>query len=396
MEPQQEPSSALESASAAVEADEGDNGIVRPLAPNHYIMLVGPPASGKNWAIEQAERMIPNDLKEIVNLRDGRTTGPALLNRLGQHLGVDTPPPYAYTWVCMPELASSVGSGEHATTLIAILTEMYTAGKRYSDDTVTRGEIIVEDPCINWTAGSTEAWVRKAITADAIEGGFWSRVVVSYLPRKWWPAKDIPCPKLPATFNKDVKELRQRLRDIARLAGDFKLTPTARKLFYGWLMGRKRPEDPLDIPWHKRSRDHIAKLAMVLAVAERPELVIQEHHIEEAIKRIAAAGITNRLALEEITAPSTMTVRNRVLDAIMEFGDEGAPRAALYRRVHNWVATARDLDDIMALLTESKLVDVEEVKGIGRPAKVYYATTFARDRQARQREGMAEMVRGNK
>ena len=167
----------------------------------------------------------------------------------------------------------------------------------WSKVTKTQGSEIIENAWVNVLACTTPDWIAGNFPDYMIGGGFTSRCVFVYADRK---RKLVAYPKYSA--GEELSDLRiklvQDLGHIANvLAGEYHLSPDARRFGESWYEEHYR-NPPAGLVGERfagyiaRKQTHIHKLAMVLAAAERDELLIEKHHL------VAACGMVDSLELD--------------------------------------------------------------------------------------------------
>jgi len=267
----------------------------RPIYPNLYTMLIGESGSGKNFAVDTMQAFVSEI--PIVNYRRIRTTAEYLLDLLGKptldpHSGqrlLSNP----RIFLSMPEITSYFRKGDHGETLIQMLTEMYGGTGTFSDGTRMHGETTVKGGCINWLAGSTKSWLFKAMTPDTVLSGFFARIVTVYpeeeknrvpgvkTERVW---DDI---KYPPDYYQIVDHIKARVIALTLMQGEMFMSENAHAFVRQWNENRDEPADEFLRPWWKRQREMLAKVAMILAIADGRDRLIRQPHVATAIKIIA-------------------------------------------------------------------------------------------------------------
>jgi hypothetical protein len=264
----------------------------RPIYPNLYTILIGGSGSGKNIAFDRMEDFISEI--PIINYRRQRVTAEYLLDLLGK----PTIDPNSgqrilsnpRVFLAMPEITSYFRKGEHAETLIQMLTELYGGTATFADGTRMHGETVVKGACINWAAGSTKHWLLKAMTPDTVLSGFFARIITVYPEEERNREDDVEQIwdqiNYPPDYNQVIDHLKARVIALTMLAGEMKMTPNAHSYVRQWMKNRTAPSDEFLMPWWKREREMTAKLAMLLCIADGGGPVIRRPHVSTAIRLI--------------------------------------------------------------------------------------------------------------
>lgn len=283
------------------------------LKPNLYIFLIAPSGCGKGEAIGTGLRLI-KDIPQIA-LEYGRTTGPAMLDRLSAKAGPakDNSKLYLVT----PELAMAVGRGPQADDLIKLMTELY-AGSEVPliERTRTSGRHVIRGHCLNWIAGTTKEWLRDCVTREAVEGGFFARVScvqASYsTPRVFEPT-------VPPDAEATAKRLQNHLEHLLTLEGEMRFDPRALALHEEWYLTRPEPTDEILLPSWRREDDMVRKISMLLAMAEPdPQPIILPHHAAEAQQIVAETARQLPIVIDYIGAGMDSDTMRRVRRVIFE------------------------------------------------------------------------------
>ncbi|MCI0561827.1 MAG: DUF3987 domain-containing protein [Nitrososphaera sp.] len=244
-----------------------------PLYPNLYITLVSP--AGK--------------VGKSINVRLGRE----LLQRIeGIYIGPDS--------CTREELIQSMVNSELATQsavtvhssemssiidpsgikMIQFLTDIYDCPNIWRYDTKASGRFTVNFPCLNMLACTTPTWISTGFPEAATQQGFTARTVFVYEEET---RKSNPWPKAP---NQElIEKLVSDLNYISTLQGEFQVTPAAVSLYNRkydeWRLGS--PKDYRVEGYYHRKRIHVLKIAMIISVADRDNLIISERDLQLAL-----------------------------------------------------------------------------------------------------------------
>jgi len=295
----------------------------QPIYPHMFTFLIAPSGIGKNIAISAAERLIIHDpeLANWVNHYRGKITGPALYDLLGRSAFDEKTQTYiepnSKVWFVTPELKNSMGAPEMAQSLIETMTELWSAcGTTFRDRTRKNAEVVVEDPCINWLAGTTKEWLMKAVTPADIRGGFFARVLPVYYPYMY-PKEKVCKPRYPKDAEKVWLGLRDRVYKLCNLKGEMQISNDADEAIYQWYENRRRPHDDSLAPYHNRALEMILKLSIIFALADEESLRIERLHFQLAIKHYWILQ-QNVMDLIELSAQTPQTEDAKAVLAVVE------------------------------------------------------------------------------
>lgn len=259
--------------------------------PALYVMLVGASGMGKDESIGPAR-----DLAEAlpaVKTFTAQCSGQALIREMAAAqappLGGGQP---RSLWFMTPELGLSLGEGGKAIGLIKILTGLYSMGGKQmtlETSTLMNGKAKVVNPCLNWLAGTTTHWLKQSISVDDIEAGFGSRIFMCFKELDFKGPRVLRA-KAPANFWQLRDELIGRLQRITELSGAFRQTVGAAQVEEVWYAQRPAPVAEHLTAWWMREKENALKIAMVLSLCDRDDLVITDAHMARAQEICAYAG----------------------------------------------------------------------------------------------------------
>jgi hypothetical protein len=319
------------------------------LAPNLYVALIGPSGIGKNEAIDAMLDVLAPCPR--VNIFKGKITAPSMLDLLATP--ARGPVLNSHHTFVTPELSWSMGKGEWADALVKQFTELYTGstlGIRESTRTSGTRRLQPGEVCINWISGSTQAWLVQAIPPDAISGGFFGRMVV--VPAEYNFDVRYPRPILPPDWEALRTALRTRLHVLSCLGGPFEMTPEAAESEVAWYLGRPEPSDPdLAAAW-KRQHDFMLKLAMLLTLADGPDLTITAPTLAQA-QRLSDHAVSK---MPQVLSVSQMTEATRGLPLarafLARYAGGTVPHRVLLKHLTNKGLDARAIQMAMQTLVE--------------------------------------------
>ena len=267
--------------------------------PNFYIILVGPPGiASKSTSIR-----IGTDLLSAV---DGIRFGPqsmtwqSLTKSLEESIeyvkyidnhGLEQVIAMSPITCTVPELGTFLKMDD--TALIDVLVDMWDGQiSNWGHRTKTSGNIEIKNPWLNLLACTTPSWLEEHFPTSMIGGGLTSRIMFIYGDKKRHlvPYPDNQLPQ--ADYDSQRLSLIDDLKRIAMLSGSYVLSPAARRWGEIWyaMLWSKRPADMANDRYSgylSRKQTHMHKLAIVLAAAQRDQLVIEEADLIEADKLLA-------------------------------------------------------------------------------------------------------------
>ena len=264
--------------------------------PNFYIILVGPPGIvNKSTTSRTGMRL----LEQV----DGIKFGPPSitwqkladsLSAAAEHMkhtkpdGTDGFLPMSCLTIQVSELGTFLKIEDGA--LVDVLVDLWDGQlSTWGHSTKMSGDVIIKNPWLNIIGCTTPSWLKANFPEHLIGGGLTSRIIFVHGEEK---TKLIPYPDAtlpPATYFKLEKELVEDLKDIAKISGEYALSREARTWGQDWYT---RHWDSAQRPKHlsseryggyiARKQTHLHKLALIIAAAEGPKLIIEKAHLELA------------------------------------------------------------------------------------------------------------------
>jgi hypothetical protein len=212
------------------------------------------------------------------------------------------------------------------------------------------GEDVVENPWINVIACTTPAWVAGNFPEYVIGGGFTSRCLFVYADEK---DKYVAYPHLsmPPSFDDIQRRLVQDLEHIsATLVGPYELEAEAIEWGEAWYSHHwKNKPDELDDDrfsgYLSRKQTHIHKTAMILAAAQRDEMLIKKEDLQNAMAMVSdlerdMQKVFSRIGRTETSVQAERFVRFVHRAGICTYNDA-------YRYVHSAFPDIRNFEGIV-------------------------------------------------
>lgn len=262
--------------------------------PNLFIMLVGPPGSGKSKSASEAVKYlshVPN-----IHFTPNIMTQASLIKDL-EDAGLKKEFNFKNTVYRMSAVYIHAGEatntlGENYGSVIKILTDLYDCGyngwhrdRHWHKATKTSGDERIFNPCINMLACTTIEWLTDFIDIKDLRGGFSSRNIFVYEPSyntdlvTWQDDDD----EINVGFNKN---LGLDLQDINKLKGKFSVSAEVKEKAP---LIEQNISKELDIDrgnkfnhFKVRKFWNILKISQVLSAAESSRMVIEWRHFNEA------------------------------------------------------------------------------------------------------------------
>jgi hypothetical protein len=139
----------------------------------------------------------------------------------------------------------------------------------------------LKHPCINLLAASNERLFDEVIKNRDMEGGFIARTFLVYESKAQCINSLVDKPEglVP------LKVLSERLKEIAKLEGEFKWTERGKTEYNRWYVDIRGKDFDDKTGSVERLGDQVLKASMLLSLAYEDSLELSKHIIEEAIEK---------------------------------------------------------------------------------------------------------------
>lgn len=328
--------------------------------PNLYVIYVGPPGVvRKSTTAGYAEHLLHS--VDDINLASTAMSASKLVEIMSETLDGS-----------LSILASELGTFMNISKeeMYDLLTDLYDGKVRYDYATRMHGIEIVENPCVNFLAATTPSWVAEQMPVHVIGGGFASRCIFIFEEKRrrkqlyydidWRHYSDLG------------KALENDLAHIAAIEGEFRHENRGvRDAMEDWYQSSpdEHGDDRVE-GYFNRKHVHVHKVAMLLSLCERDDLVITLTHFEAA--KALLAGLEERMprAFTSVGRNPYSDDILKILEFVREGGD-GKPveRKHIARRFFHQLQ-GPELDEVLSTLVT--MGELEYVKTINnKPARAY-------------------------
>ena len=241
--------------------------------PHLYIIFVGPPGViRKSTTSAYAEELL--DKVEHIKIASTATSSSKLIETMSETID-------GAICIISSEFGSFVSVSQEE--MYDLLTDIYDGKKKYEYATREHGLEITENPCVNLLGATTPTWIGEQMPTYVIGGGFASRTIFVYEDsvRQRSLYYDLNWP----AFERIKERLVHDLRHIGDMAGEFRHDSTATR---EWVEEWYRASADEDVQekiqgYINRRHVHLHKVAGLLSLAERDDLVVTRTHFEAAL-----------------------------------------------------------------------------------------------------------------
>lgn len=373
------------------------------VTPNLYVILVGPPATGKGIALtapvslvlnglctpltdikkdkEEAEnvwrRYLPDKWDEPLHVMRGHITYPQLCRNLtttGRRLmglrtakgeGVE---PFEEHAMAIATAEFGVFMTKHDFPLQTLMTEGWDSSSPHEYHTKHQGVDLIEGPTLTWLAAATPDEFIANMPANAAKQGLLSRIIPVYKEQG-----DSVMEIRSNPFDMDyIEELRKDLGHISKIKGEFTWSREAENdLVVPWLdPGRgaqgPKPDDPIMRDYCNRRYAHLIKMCMCLSAARRDTRVMEaEDWVDAAAMLFEAEAMMPKL-LRRFSMSDAGKMADELIDMVRNAGGRMSAQMLMrlaMRKIHSIAEVEKTIDVIVntrALNRDGDLITIGE------------------------------------
>src|SRR2546428_547575 len=249
----------------------GETGIIYP---NLSIILIGPTGLGKDTALDMGQDRILSSFMPDHEVT-GRTEEGIAWSLFDIHKRMQEQDTCGY--MIAPEIKAFFGGKDYQQGMIEFLTHILSNKKAYRYAT-KNNPFSIPAPTVTLQCGSTEDWFHKLPSA-ALEGGFIPRslVVVEDVAKSMIPLpEDLMDNEDRAAHREAIRELWSAIEAMeARFVKPEKMMidSEAKDIYSNWYCNRYKYFGPFAQGYAHRSRQHILRLAMLMAASRQRTMI---------------------------------------------------------------------------------------------------------------------------
>lgn len=339
-------------------------GIGQVIYPNMFVVLVG--ASGRTR--KGVALGIAKDL--LVNV-SGVSCAPEASSREAMILAMkravtnfEDPSDHKIKFHCSLTAFSeelSVLLGQSDIKLLANLTDWFDSKDEWAYETIGRGRDALQGLCFNLLGATAPDWLQSMLPAEAVGGGFTSRVIFVVEERK---GKTVPKHD-PSVQEIELKEsLIRDLDRISQLKGSVNFSPAGEKAYIDWYVeqdqllakGQMAVDDTRFAGYCERRATHIRKLMILSSASRGDSMQLTEEDFQSSKEILGAAESKMHKTFGGLGKSKHGDVTEPVMDYIRNLGV--TTRSVLMARFY------RDLDAdtlrrIEEQLTQMKVISIK-------------------------------------
>ena len=292
--------------------------------PNMYIIFVAPPGIATKSTTMNIGLNFLRDLPGV-KLGPNAITWQALTQALSESTEmILMPDGLLHPMSCLTFASSEFGTlvDPHDKRMMDILVDFWDGNDgNWEKRTKFSGNDNIPNPWVNIIACTTPSWLTENMPRVMIGGGFTSRCVFVFGEKK---RQFIAYPKRhmkPGWIASLREKLAHDLEQISMLKGDFELTEAAYLWGEQWYEKHwtTRPQGMNDsqfVGYMARKQGHIHKLAMVLSVAEKDDLLIDAPTLKLAADIMTDMEQDMPNVFSQIGTTSEMDIVVRIVETV--------------------------------------------------------------------------------
>jgi len=329
--------------------------------PNLYVILMGQPGTRKSTAIKIGQKLITSIGYD--HFSADRTSKEALWLDMTQEqernvagdVDLEELRPYTPTelYIVADEFNDFMGIRNEE--FQTALTKMWDCPGEYKTRAKASSNASIYKPTINILGGNTPSGLSKGFGPEAINGGFFSRIMFVHSE----PTDvRIPFPAMPNQSTED--NLKQSIRDIRdSTTGKMNVTSGARHALTSMYTGFPGLPDNRFQYYGTRRHTNLLKLCIIYA-AMRHSMDISEEDCISANTLLHTTELQMPQAFGEFGLGKNAEVSNVVMELIKKSVKSGKPITAqqIWKVVHRDLNDMKDLNTILRGLMEADKVSV--------------------------------------
>lgn len=332
------------------------------LYPNIYVLLVGKSAIRKGPPINLAKKLV--SMCDVTRVISGRSTIQSILDILSKAKACKN-------GEILTDASGFIVSGEQSNSITddpqsqTILTELYDTGynDKWVNSTLSGGITELKNPCITVLGATAPEHIPEYIQARSVKGGYIGRTMIVFEDRR---SRLNSLTKIPEIVLQPEKLVKWLLR-IGKLKGEFTLTPEGAAAYDAWYYpyneAIERGEMDDETGTAGRLGDHVFKIAMLLSLASRDDLLIKPDDIQDAISACTNFTVSVRRISAQTKGKTDIGVKmSMVFNVLLKFEGEFVPRSKVLQRTYPDV-DAYELDRVIETLKASKWIEIAEEQG---------------------------------
>ena len=282
---------------------------------NLYVLLVGPPATGKTRAIRPSYELVRKH--STMRLLPAKTTGSKVIASVVSAFQTYTDTSGLATMCAtsgfFDEIVNFISPRDYD--FMAQLTDWYDSPKQWTYDTRARGEEKAENIYLSFIGGTTPRTLANMLGSQAFGMGFTSRLNLIF------SEDTIETDPFADVGEVNLEPLNSEMERFTSFCGEFTISEAAKDMVRQWVLSGMHPlpADSRFAEYNPRRWLHWLKLAMIHTIAAKAT-EIDTKHILKAKETLLEAEFVMPLALEYLgNNPMAEAVKNLHMWALTDY-----------------------------------------------------------------------------
>lgn len=322
------------------------------IVPNLYVVYIGPPAVvRKSTTTSYAETLLGGI--EGVHMAATAMSKSKLIEVLSE---IDD----SSISILSSEFSNFINVSKEE--MYDLLTDLFDGKIRYDYDTRLHGEEVAEKPCVNLLAATIPDWIDAQAPEHITGGGFSSRVIFIYEDERRRSqlyydeiVDDAEIERLEAILKNDLIHISENVE--GEFSHDSPATKAAMEKWYQEVAVKESGDERV-AGYYNRKHVHVHKVAMLLSIAKRDDLILTMDDFNVAKRLLSRVELKMPKALAHVGRNPYVRFYSEITDFIEKAGRPvGLPR--ILARFHHHLRP----DEVKDILITLKIIG--RIKQVG-------------------------------
>lgn len=234
----------------------------------------------------------------------------------------------------------------------------------------------LKSPCLTMLVASNEALFDSVVKRKDAEGGFLARVILV----KEGGIKRLNSLMRPPKHKLDIPGLSKRLIEISKIKGQFSYSDQTADMYDTWynkMMGEDRDDRTGTF---NRLGDQVLKVAMLLSLARKDDLILDWQDIELAIDKCMECAETGARFTPNIEPSNgdrpnaTKLIVGCLIDAAIQ--ERSISKMEILNKLQQYQVTTKTVDFFIQELIDLGRINKKEITGKGHVnTRIFYTLT---------------------
>ena len=327
------------------------------LYPNIYVMLHADSGLKKGPPVSMAKQLVK--LVNNTTIISGRSSIQGIMQKMGtsQTMPGGTIKRQSTVFICSSELTSSIVEDKAA---LEILTDLYDRNYNIDDweSILKMGNIALNKPTVTMLTATNEAHAEEFFIKKDVQGGYIARTFIIYEKKR----NKVNSLMYKMEHPPDYKKSAEYLKEIAKLHGEIIISEAGMKFYDEWYhefvatvdnSGMNDSTGTLN-----RFGDSVLKVAILLALSDRPELTIEEIHLSRAV--LLCEKLIGNMRKTTMGRGKSVFAQHKALliNELIERDNHSITRQMINKKFGLW-ATSNEWDEILRDLAVADILKIE-------------------------------------